>query len=941
MGNAVCAAGFSEHRRALSNFPPPAAIILGMKKPSPMMQQYHDAKQACGDALLFFRMGDFYELFYEDAKVAAEKLGLALTSRDKSTDPVAMAGFPHHQLDGYLNKLIQMGYRVAVCDQVEDARQAKGLVKREITRVVSPGTLTDESLMDPRQASYLVGVFVARSRKSGSAKSKAPIARSHLAAAADVTPEPVESAETPAPADLLGNQPLGVAWAELATGQFAATVVEPTALPDLLARLAPREILVPENIELPAGWLPQQALINQRPEWTFQQERSLEGLCHQFQVRDLGGFGFNDSDTPGLRAAGAILEYLRETQKSGLGHLNRLQPFRRHEHLEIDEATWRSLEIASTSRYGRREGSLLGTIDRCVTSMGSRLLGQWVSAPSISLERIHRRLDAVDELVEQTASRTAIRDFLKRVYDVQRLLARVSTCRVTPRDVSNIGRTLDLLPQLAELLQKLNSQNLVELRTNLDPCPQLRDEIQRGLVEECPPHTKDGGFICSGYDSELDRLRELAEGGKNWIANYQAEITRTTDIPNLKVGFNQVFGYYLEVTQSHREKVPDYFIRKQTLKNAERYITPELKEYEEQVLSADDQARSLELKLFDSIRNLLQTYTQRLKANAERLAELDVLAALAELAVQHQYCRPQVERDAETEIVDGRHPVLDIVEPLGTFVPNSTTLSPGEGMIHLITGPNMAGKSTYIRQVALLQLMAQIGSFVPATAARIGIADKIFARVGASDELSRGQSTFMVEMSETARILNTASDKSLVILDEIGRGTSTYDGVSLAWAIVEFLHDQIGCRTLFATHYHELTTLEQSMEGLRNFNVTVKEWQDQIVFLHKIVPGAADRSYGIQVARLAGVPGWVNERAEQILLKLEGSGEPTQVQIEPGDNRETDRPGNVQLTLFEMVEHPLVDKIKRIDPNHVTPLDALQLLGQWKAELEKQEAGRQ
>ena len=882
-----------------------------MKKPSPMMQQYEDAKQACGDALLFFRMGDFYELFYDDAKIAAEKLGLTLTSRDKSTNPIAMAGFPHHQLDGYLAKLIQLGFRVAVCDQVEDARQAKGLVKREITRVVSPGTLTDETLMDPRQANFLAALMPVPLRK----KNKR--------------------------ADVSAGGRYGLAWSELSTGQFAATVIKTGSLADLLARLSPKEILIPEDLEVPADCLPSGALVNRRPKWSFAADRSAESLGHQFQVKDLAGFGFTDLDQPAVCAAGAILEYLRETQKSGLEHLDRLRPYRQAEHLEIDQATWHSLEIAQTSRFGRREGSLLGSIDRTVTAMGARLLGDWVSAACIDKSQIERRLDAVQELAQNETCRQRVRGFLKQVYDIQRLLARISTGRVVPRDVVNVGRTLNMLPELESALRDCQSPVLVELLNGLDHCSELEERIKLAFNEDSPPHTKDGGFIKTGFDVELDRLRELAEGGKSWIAKYQAQISEMTDIPNLKVGYNQVFGYYLEVTQSHRDKVPENFIRKQTLKNAERYITPELKEYEERVLTADDQARQLELQLFDSLRQLLQTYTDRLKANSHRLATLDVLAALAELAVQHNYCRPQVVADTETEIVDGRHPVLDISEALGTFVPNSTTMSPTDGMIHLITGPNMAGKSTYIRQVALIQLMAQIGSFVPASSARIGIADKIFARVGASDELSRGHSTFMVEMSETARILNTATDRSLVVLDEIGRGTSTYDGVSLAWAIVEFLHDQLGCRTLFATHYHELTTLEKTLEGARNFNVTVKEWQDQIIFLHKIESGAADRSYGIQVARLAGVPQWVNQRADQILQKLEGENESGRVQIEStGPGSAADAAGNVQLTLFELVEHPLIDKIKRIDPNHVTPLDALQLLGQWKEELDRETANR-
>ncbi|HRX82039.1 MAG TPA: DNA mismatch repair protein MutS, partial [Pirellulaceae bacterium] len=584
-----------------------------------------------------------------------------------------------------------------------------------------------------------------------------------------------------------------------------------------------------------------------------------------FGSRGLDGFGFGEQDNSAIRAAGAVLGYLCETQKTSLDHIDRIIPYRIGRSLEIDEATRRSLEITRTMREGRRDGSLLAVLDRTVTAMGSRMLAEWVASPLTGCDAINERLDSVEELITDTALRRDLREQLRDVYDIERLLARVTTGRCSPRDLRFIGRTLASLPKIKAKLTARKSVLLQKLEVELDLCPDVRSKVETALVDDCPLTCRDGGFIQDGFNAELDELRKLAVGGKQWIAQYQAKIAKEADIPNLKIGFNKVFGYYIELSSAQQGKAPDYFIRKQTLKNAERYITPELKEYEEKVLSADDKAKDLEFELFLELRELVHASSRRLRATADVLAQLDVLCSFAELARERGYCRPKPVDEPVLHIVDGRHPVLDISEPQGTFVPNDTLATVDDGMILLITGPNMAGKSTYIRQVALLTLMAQMGSFIPAREATIGIADRIFARVGASDELARGRSTFMVEMTETARILNTATNRSLVILDEIGRGTSTYDGVSLAWAIVEHIHDQIGCRTLFATHYHELTDLQNTLGGVRNLNVSVKEWDDNVVFLHKIIEGSADKSYGIHVARLAGVPREVNERAKQIL----------------------------------------------------------------------------
>ena len=863
-----------------------------------MMKQYHQAKEACGDALLFFRMGDFYELFHDDAKSAAKVLGLTLTSRDKA-NTVPMAGFPHHQLDSYLARLIKKGHRVAVCEQVEDPKKAKGLVKREITQLVTPGTIVDSDLLDPTASNFLCAIY---------------------------------------PAALHDQKLTGtcVAWADVSTGQFLVTSVPDSQLEDLIQKIGPSEILVPEQLQ--ESFKEQAALSHYistiRPGWAFGLESSNSLLQKQFNVSTLDGFGIEQFGPVAICAAGAVVDYLRETQKSALEHFDHIRPFHVDDHVRIDVATWRSLEINQTLRTGNREGSLLGVIDRCQTPMGSRLLGQWLLAPLNCIEKINGRHEAVAEIHGDSSVRSRVRESLKGIHDLQRLIAKVATGRVSPRDLSSIAQTLSKLPELKERLESCTSGLLVSLRNELDPCNELCEELEQALVDACPPHTRDGNFILEGYDKELDRLRELSAGGKQWIANYQQEICESTGIPSLKVGFNKVFGYYVEVTHTHRDKVPENFIRKQTLKNAERFITPELKEYEEKVLSADEKAAEAELAIFDGLREFARTHIARLKNNASVIATLDTLTSFAQLAAEQNYCHPQMVTESTLKIVEGRHPVLDIMQPLGAFVPNDTTVDEDHGFLHLITGPNMAGKSTYIRQVALISLLAHVGSFVPATQAHIVIVDQIFARVGANDELSRGQSTFMVEMTETARILNTATSRSLVILDEIGRGTSTYDGVSLAWAIVEYLHDQIGCRSLFATHYHELTALERDFGGVANYNVSVREWEEKIVFLHKIVPGSADKSYGIHVSRLAGVPAWVHQRAEQILGRLETENdlEESREAVAAGATSSRTGKSGMQMTLFE-VEHPLIDKIRGLDPNHLTPIAALEMLQQFKEEV--------
>ena len=888
------------------------------RAPTPAMQRYLEVKAQHPQAILLFRMGDFYELFYEDAVLASKAVGLTLTSRDKgSPNPIPMAGFPYHQLDGYLQKLVRAGYRAAICEQMEDPKLAKGPVKRDVTRVVTPGTLTEDSLLDPRESNFLACVF------------------------------PTKEA-------------CGLAWLEVSTGRFVMADLANDHVVDEIARIRPAECLVPDNShDIPLVQMLMQMtgmLVSDRPPWSFAVDQCKRTLLDQFQTRSLSGFDIDD-DTPGVTAAGALLEYVRETQKSGLGHITRLEPYRRGSSLLIDEATRRSLELTRTLRDGQREGSLLAVIDETVTPMGARLLGEWLSNPLTDPARINLRLDAVEELTTDAVFCRDLREQLQEAYDLQRLTARVATGRCSPRDLSCLARTLALLPKLKAKLSGRRARRLVELEERLDLCPEIRSDIESSLVDEPPMLTSDGGMIREGFHPQLDEWRDLARGGKDWIARYQAEEIERTGIPNLKVGFNRVFGYYLECTAVQAEKVPADYIRKQTLKNNERFITPQLKEYEEKVLRAEGQAIQLEQELFNALRERIALQSARLREIAEVLAEVDTLAGLATLAVSAGYCRPEICTEPVLDIREGRHPVLDRLKPSGEFVPNDVRMgkgratnptsatndesssaegSPGAngsgGMMQLITGPNMAGKSTYIRQAALLTVMAQMGSFVPAKAAWIGIADRVFARVGASDELGKGQSTFMVEMTETARILNAATKQSLVILDEIGRGTSTYDGISLAWAITEYLHDVTGCRTMFATHYHELTQLTESLKECVNWNVAVREDADDVIFLHKIIPGSADKSYGIHVAQLAGVPRTVLDRAKVILKTLENDhvDESGRTKIPA---RRTKKRNEKQLALFEEEEHPIIDELRQLNVNEMTPMAALQELHRLRERL--------
>ena len=823
---------------------------------TPMMQQYRDAKAAHPDTVLLFRMGDFYELFEEDARLVAPVLQLTLTSRDKQ---IPMAGFPHHALDAHLHKLLEAGYRVAICEQVEDPALAKGLVKREVIRVVTAGTLTEDSLLDPKEANYLAAVL--------------PL-----------------------------GQKAALAWVELTLGTFHAQELPLARLGDELVRLNVVECLWPENhaadVLTPVKAMLPQLGITTRPAWQFDRRTAKEALYKHFNVQTMQGFGFEDDSLP-LQAAGALLQYLQETLKCSLAHLTRLEPYQASQVMVLDNVTRRGLELCRTLREGRRDGSVLASIDRTVTSMGARLLQDWLLTPLLDLHRINNRLDAVAELKTQHHLREKLQECLRQMPDLPRLTTRASTGRASPRDLAAVGMALALIPALRQLLEQHTRSKLhTELLAQLDPCPALHEMLTKALVEGPPLSPREGGLIRPGFRAELDELRDISRGGKEWIARFQAQEIARTGINSLKVGFNQVFGYYIEITHTHASKVPADYQRKQTLKNAERYITPDLKTYEDKVLRAEEQAQALEYELFLHLRDHVAAAAASLLGTAQALAQLDVLTGLADLADRWHYCRPHLTHEAVCIVKQGRHPVLDQTLPPGTFVPNDANFSPDGGMLWLITGPNMAGKSTYIRQVALLTVLAQIGSFVPAAEATLGLVDRIFTRIGAGDDLARGQSTFMVEMAETANLLNNATPRSLVILDEVGRGTSTYDGLALAWAIVEHLHEQTGCRTLFATHYHELTQLATSLPRLRNYNAAVEDRDGQVIFLHRIVFGPADQSYGIHVAQLAGVPTRVIARAQQVLHQLEQQHATGPLAIEVTTQRRRRSSGREHPSLF-------------------------------------------
>ena len=803
---------------------------------TPAMRQYRSFKEQYPDYLLLFRMGDFYETFYEDAKTASRILGLTLTSRSKGPTAVPLAGIPYHALDTYLARLVAAGVRVAVCEQVEDPASAKGLVKRDVTRLITPGTLTDQTLLDQREGNFLAAVFP-------------------LAVGSEL------------------EHPAGVAWVELSSGLFQLMDVPTRGLLDELTRIRPAEVLLPEGTAIDTPDFRRMlrectgASCTARPAWAFEGRAATDTLHKHFGVTTLAGFGL-DGYTPAISAAGAVLDYLQETQKTALAHIRQLRPFQRSDHMALDAVTLRSLEIKRTLRANQRAGSLLASIDATRTGMGARLLEQWITFPLKRYSEIIARQDAIAELLADRQRLAAIGEPMAGAAQIDRITANIALARVRPRELVALGETLGRLPRLYDLLSPCQAELLTELRQRLAGLENVAELIETAIDPDCPNVLRDGGVIAAGRDAELDRLRRIGSDGQNWLAKYQAQQVQRLGASSLRVGYNKVFGYYIEVTNAHAAKVPADYIRKQTLKNAERYITDELRRYESEVLTASERAKHLEAELFEKLRLELCQFVPALQEAARAIALLDVLAGLADLAAKRRWVRPSITQDNVLEIVAGCHPVL--AETLREkFVPNDVAMGAAEGRMLIITGPNMAGKSTYIRQVALLVLLAQMGSFVPAESATIGLVDRIFTRVGAADELTAGLSTFMVEMVETANIINNASSRSLVILDEVGRGTSTYDGLALAWAITEYLVAKINCRALFATHYHELTELSSKLKGVKNLNVAVREWAEEVIFLHKIIEGGTDRSYGVHVARLAGIPRAVIDRAQELLPKLQ------------------------------------------------------------------------
>ena len=827
-----------------------------------MMQQFEAAKARCPGALVLFRMGDFYELFGADAREAAALLDLTLTSRDKGPNALPMAGFPHHQLDAHLVKLVAAGRRVAICEQIDDPKTTKGLLRREVTRIVTPGIAADESLLDPDRANYLVAILPERRRG-----------------------EP--AASRPA-AETAGR--VGLAWIDVAAGRFEAAVVARDDVADHLLRLDPAECLCAERDRHEVDELVSAAgggrVVTPRPDWWFEPATVAAALGRALGGRRLEGFGFEpDDDAPGIAAAGGVVAYLEENEPAAVGRIDALAPWRPGLRLEIDEASRRSLELVRSTATGRRDGSLAGVLDRTKTPMGTRLLGEWLSSPLVDRAAILERHDAVAAFVADGSRAARLAERLAGSGDVERLVGRVVTGRAGPRDLERLGHAAAILPDVRGLLEG-STGLLAELRDSLDPCADIAARVTATLREGCPVFAREGGFVRPGCDPRLDELRELASGGKAWITAYQAREIGRTGIASLKVGYNRVFGFFLEVGRAHADKVPADYVRKQTVKNAERYTTPDLDERQRQVLGAEEEGVRREIVLLDDLRSFVAGERQRLDRAAGIIAILDVLLALADVARRRGWVRPEITTAGELEIEAGRHPVLEDTLPSGTLVANDLALAarPPDGQppaadapaILLVTGPNMGGKSTFIRQAALVAVLAQAGSFVPAKRCRVGIIDRLFARIGAGDDLARGASTFLVEMSQTARILNRATPRSLVILDEVGRGTSTFDGLAIAQAVVEHLQAAVGCRTLFATHYLQLAELAR-LPGVGNAQVLVRQHRDELVFLHQVAPGAADKSWGVHVARLAGVPTRVIERARDLLLALESDAAATTV----------------------------------------------------------------
>ncbi len=838
-------------------------IEITMDNLTPLMKQYREIKRQHLDAILLFRMGDFYEMFDQDAVTASKVLEITLTARNKSKGiETPLCGFPYHAVEGYIAKLIRRGFKVAVCEQVEDPKLAKGIVKREVIRVVTPGTVLDSNLLDAKDNNYLASLYPA---KDG----------------------------------------FGLSFLDISTGDFIMAEVAGSdnlaELDMLLARFTPREIVLPGESE-PGPGLSQllrqyTQAINTCDDWTFDITTALRTLLDHFKVASLEGFGCSGMKH-GISAAGAALRYIEETQKTGLANVRRIKPFIVREHLVLDASCQRNLELVKNIYDGSSKGTLLTALDFTVTAMGGRKLREWLLNPLMNAAEIEHRLDAVAEFKDDHQLRSNLMTALGAVYDLERLISRVSLGAANARDLLALKQSFTALPRIHEQLVRCNARLIYDMAQEWDDLEEVRQLIDSAISDDPPYTLREGKLIKKGHNAELDELRSISSEGKGWIAGIELRERERTGINSLKVSYNRVFGYYIEVTKTNLANVPQDFIRKQTLANAERFITPELKEYEDKVLGAEEKILDLEYRLFQQVRESVAASTVRIQDMARKLAVLDCLASLAEAAARNNYSRPVILDGDVLRITEGRHPVVEQLALEERFIPNDTLLDCEENQLVMLTGPNMAGKSTYMRQVAVITIMAQMGSFVPAREAQVGIVDRVFTRIGASDFITRGQSTFMVEMNETANILNNATDRSLIILDEIGRGTSTFDGISIAWAVAEYIHTKIRARTLFATHYHELTELALTMDRVKNYTVAIKEWNDQIIFLRRVVEGGADKSYGIQVARLAGLPPAVIQRAREVLANLEKAefndqGEPVAAsKLGPGEGANGERREN-------------------------------------------------
>ena len=874
---------------------------------TPMMKQYMQTKEEYKDCILFYRLGDFYEMFFDDALTASKELEITLTGKNCGLEERApMCGIPYHAVDSYLNRLVSKGYKVAICEQVEDPKTAKGIVKREVIRVVTPGTNLDTQGLDETKNNYIMCIVYMADR-------------------------------------------YGLSVADVTTGEYLVTELDSqTKLMDELYKFMPSEIVCNEAFYMSGLDLDDlknrlHMAIYSLEAWYFDDALCRETLQEHFKVASLEGIGLSDYEC-GMIASGALLKYLEETQKNSLSHMSRLTRYATGNYMVLDSATRRNLELVETLREKQKRGSLLWVPDKTKTAMGARTLRKYVEQPLIDKESIVKRLDAVAELKDNAICREEIREYLNPVYDLERLVGKITYQSANPRDLIAFQSSLSMLPSVKCILKDMESDLLKEIYEELDPLEELCDLVGRAIQEEPPLAMKEGGIIKDGYNEEVDRLRKAKSEGKNWLADLETKEREKTGIKNLRIRYNKVFGYYLEVTNSFKDLVPDYYTRKQTLANAERYIIPELKELEDTILGAEDKLCALEYELYCEVRNTIAAELTRIQRTAKAVAKLDVIASLALVAERNNYVRPKINEKGVIDIRDGRHPVVEKMIPNDMFIANDTYLDDKKQRISIITGPNMAGKSTYMRQAALIVLMAQLGSFVPASSANIGLVDRIFTRVGASDDLASGQSTFMVEMNEVANILRNATSKSLLILDEIGRGTSTFDGLSIAWAVVEYISNSklLGAKTLFATHYHELTELEGKISNVNNYCIAVKEKGDDIVFLRKIVKGGADKSYGIQVAKLAGVPDPVINRAKEIVEELvtaDITGKVKDIAVQGSETKKKtqkklDEVDLTQFSLFDTVkDDDVLNELKELDISHMTPMDAMNKLYQLQNKL--------